>query len=196
MRHNNVVSSMCQTSFLPYTQSYLGTGINFQPAPIFRTGVIHFCHPGQFWNCILPFSYTSKFLLTELLHLSFYSLISQFSHQYFQECTLTLFIPNLFWVSFIELYCYTFLMLPIFRTGLIHFCHPSPFWNCILPFYYTSPFLELYYYTYHSIFLFHCFPANTFRNVLLHFLFPTFFWPVPQKCTVTLFDCCPFLELN
>jgi hypothetical protein len=89
------------------------------------------------------------------------------------------FCPKLFWASFIKLYCYTFLMLPIFRTGLIHFCHPSPFRNCILPFFYTSPFLELYYSTYHYNLLLHCFPANTFRNVLLHFLFPTFFQPVP-----------------
>jgi hypothetical protein len=168
---------MCQEmSFLLYTQFYMGTGINFWPVLIFRTGVIHFCHPGQIWNCILPFSHTSIFLQTVLLHLSLYSLFSLFSCQYFWGCTLTLFVPNVFGASSIELYCYTFLMLPIFRTGLIHFCHPSPFWNCILPFLYTSPFLELYYPTYHSNLLFHCFPANTFRNVLLHFLFPTFFW--------------------
>ena len=110
------VSSMCQMSFLPYTQSYMGTGINFQPAPIFRTGVIHFCHPGPFWKYILPFSYTSKFLQTVLLQFSFYSLISQFSCQYFQECTLTLFIPNFFWANFIELYCYTFLLRQFFLT--------------------------------------------------------------------------------
>ncbi len=96
------------------------------------------------------------------------------------------FYPQFFWASFIELYCYTFLLGPIFRTGLIHFSHLSPFWSCILPFFYTSPFLELYYSTYHSILLRHRFPTNTFRNVVLHFLSPTFFQPFPYKCTVTL----------
>ncbi len=72
------------------------------------------------------------------------------------------------------MYCYTFLMRQMFRTGIIHFCHPRPFWNCILLFFYTSPFLELYYYTYHSILLFYCFPANTFWNVLLKLFSPTF----------------------
>jgi hypothetical protein len=131
MRHDNVVSSICQKSFLPYTQFYMGTGINLQLAPIFRTGVIHFCHPRPFWNCILPFSYTS-----------------------------------LFW--------------------------------------------ELYYYTYHSILLFHTFPANTFRNVLLHFYTQLFSGqlhksvllhfstaPIFVKCNrVSTSDQCPFLELE
>jgi hypothetical protein len=67
-----------------------------------------------------------------------------------------------------------FLPAPTFRTGVIHFCHPRPFWNCILPFSYTSPFLELDYYTYHSILLYNCFPANTFRNVLLQFFLPLY----------------------
>jgi hypothetical protein len=80
---------------------------------------------------------------------------------------------------------------PIFRTGVIQFCHPCPFWNCVLLFSYTSPFLELYYYTNHSILLFYCFPANTFRNVLLHFP-PHCFQPVSQNCTATLFYCAKF----
>jgi hypothetical protein len=84
-----------------------------------------------------------------------------------------MFYCNFFGASFIEVYCYTFLLPPIFRTGLIHSCHPSPFWNCILPFLYTSPFLEMYYYTYHSILLFYYFLANTFRNLLLQFVSPT-----------------------
>ncbi len=113
MRHDNVVSSMCQVSFLPYTQSYMGTGINFRPAPIFRTGVIHFCHPGLFWNCILSFSYTSQF------------------------------------------------------------------W-------------ELYYCTNHSILLFHCFPTNTFRNVLLHFLSPTFLGQVHRSVLLHFSTAAPF----
>jgi hypothetical protein len=80
----------------------------------------------------------------------------------------------------------------IFRTGQIHFCHPSQFWNCILPFFYTSQFLELYFSTYHSILLFHGFPANTFRNVLLHFFYPTFSGQFHRSvllnfCTATLF---------
>ncbi len=125
------VSSMCQMSFLPYTQSYMGTGINFQPAPIFRTGVIHFCHPGQFWNCILPFSYTSKFLRTVLLQFSFYSLISQFSRQYFQECTLTLFILKRFPGQF-------------HRIVLLHFSTVAHFQNWTIPFLSSQPILELY----------------------------------------------------
>ncbi len=99
MRHNNDVSSMCQMSFLPYTQSYMGTGINFQPAPIFRTGVIHF------------------------------------------------------------------VILADFGTVSFHF--PT-----------QAKYCKLYYYTYHSILLFHSFPANTFRNVLLHFYPQTFSRPV------------------
>jgi hypothetical protein len=84
------------------------------------------------------------------------------------------FYPQLFLASFLELICYTFLMPTIFRTGLIHFCHPSPLWNCILPFFYTSRFLKLYNSTCHSNLVFHSFPANIVRIVLLHFLSPFF----------------------
>ncbi len=149
----------------------------FLMLPIFRTGLIHCCHPNpfetvnfhfstqaHFWKCTIPpIILISHFIVFPPILLGMYSYT---------------FIPNLFLTSFIEVYCYTFLLLPIFRTGLIHFCHPRPFWNCILPFFYPSPFLELYYYTYHYIFSFHHFPADTFRNVLLHFLSPTFFGPV------------------
>ena len=149
----------------------------------------------------------SNTLLSSAPNLELYPSI--FLHkQIFANCTITVLILFSYFIVFlpillgmysytfhsqpfsgssIEVYCYTFLLLPIFRTGLIHFCHPSPFWNCILPLFYTSPFLELYYYTYHYIFLFHSFPADTFRNVLLHFLSPTFFLPVSQNCNVTLF---------
>ena len=79
-----------------------------------------FLHKQIFANCsIAPIILFSYFLVFPPILLGMYSYT---------------FIPNLFWASFIELYCYTFLMRPIFRTGLIHFCHPSPFWNCILPF--------------------------------------------------------------
>jgi hypothetical protein len=119
-----------------------------------------FLHKHFFANCtITPIILFSYFLVFPPILLGMYSYT---------------FIPNRFQASFIELYCYTFLMRPIFRTGLLYFCHLSPFWNCILPFSYTSPFLEQYYSTYHYIFLFHQFPANTFRNVHLHFLYPTF----------------------
>jgi hypothetical protein len=133
--------------------------------PIFRTGLIHFCHPCPFWNCILSFFYTSPFL-----ELYYYN---RFSTDTFRNVLLHFLLP-IFLASFIEVYCYTFLLPPIFRTGLIHFCHPSQFWNCILPFFYTSPFLELYYYTYHSILLSYHFSPNTFKNVLLQFVSPTF----------------------
>jgi hypothetical protein len=141
---------MCQMTFLPYTQSYMGTGINFQPAPIFRTGVIHFCHPGQFGT--VSFHFPTQAFFCKLYHYIYHSILlfHSFPANTFRNVLLHFLSPTFFWASFIELYCYTFLMLPIFRTGLIHFCHLNPFWNCILPFIYTSPFLELYYSTYHT----------------------------------------------
>ncbi len=79
-----------------------------------------FLHKQIFANCtitpIILFSYFIVFLPI---------LLGMYSYTFY---------PPLFWANFIELYCYTFLMPPIFRTGLIHFCHSSPFWNCILPF--------------------------------------------------------------
>jgi hypothetical protein len=142
--------------------------------PIFRTGLIQFCHPRPCWNCILPFFYKSKFL--ELFYYTYHSYLSFhcFPANTFTNVLLHFLFPTFFPAKSIEVYCYTFLLLPIFRTGLIHFCHHHPFWNCILPFFYTSPFWGLYYYTYHYIFIFHCFPADTFRIVLLHFLLPVF----------------------
>jgi hypothetical protein len=178
MRHDNVVSSMCQMSFLPYTKSYMGLvsisnsrpflGLEYYTFVILvNSGTISFHFPTQANFCKLYY-YTYHSIL----------LFHSFPTNTFRNVLLHFLSPT-FWASFIELFCNTFLMRPIFRIGLIHFCHPSPFWNCVLPFFYTSPFLELYYSTYHSNFLFHCFPASTFRNLLLHFLSPTFFGPVP-----------------
>ncbi len=100
-------------------------------------------------------------------------------------------------------------MPPIFRTGLINFCHTSSFWHCILPFFYTSQSLELYNSTSHSNLVFHSFPANTFRIVLYYTCYPQFFSlqfhrivllhffnaAIFLNCTNTLLLSGPILEL-
>jgi hypothetical protein len=144
------VSSMCQMSFLPFTQSSMGTGINFQPAPIFRTGVIHFCHPGQFLelypsiflhkqffaNCtiitIILFSYFIVFLLI---------LLGMYSYTFY---------PQLFWGQFL-------------RIVMLHFSNAAHFYNWTNAPLSSEPILELY----PSIFL----HTPIFVTVLFHLSF-------------------------
>ncbi len=111
------------------------------------------------------------------------------------------FYPQLFLGQFLRIVMLHFLMQPIFRTGLMHFCHPSPFWHCILPFFYISQSLELYNSSCHSNLEFHSFPANTFSTqifpiqfhkiILLHFSTAVHF----LNWTNTLLSSGPISEL-
>ncbi len=89
-----------------------------------------------------------------------------------------IFYPQLFTGQFHKSVLLHFSTAAQFYNWINTLCHPHPFLELYLSILYTSQFLELYYYTYHYIFLLYHFPADTFRNVLLHFLSPPFFGPI------------------
>jgi hypothetical protein len=118
---------------------------------------------------------------TVFLHLSFFFSFLCFPANNFRNVHLHFLIILPFPASFIELYCYTFLMHPFLSNVTIffhftllwypfitqspnlielysHIFYPLPFWKCTLPFSYTGPFLELYSYIFHSFLIFNVFP--------------------------------------